>query len=170
MCVALVLVVGLLLVAVGAVDRRQRARELDRILARAAAAQATIGYADRRIAGTLSYVEPQVRRPATSPQVRASLRALVQGEADGQLAALRTRRAAVRDVAVWPWHRANVAAREQYVDYLDTRISYLLSVATDFSSLFRSHPELARSSEAARSALTAAAGPAGTERVDAALR
>ena len=155
---------ALLLIAVllagAAADRWQREREVDQLLARAGAAQGTISYADQRIAGTLSYVSPQIRQPSAPARVRASLRAIVQEEAAGQLSALKADRTAMAETWIIRWHDEQRTARRAYVDYLDARLGYFEAVAGDLAELSVPRPELAARHEAARSALAAAAGHA----------
>ncbi|MCW2607291.1 MAG: hypothetical protein JWO60_1984, partial [Frankiales bacterium] len=69
-------------------DGVQGRREVDALVARAAAGEQAADYADRRVAGTVQYAGSQL---TTGPAaVRADLQRLVAREAQGQRAVVRT--------------------------------------------------------------------------------
>jgi hypothetical protein len=164
--VALALVVGLAGVAANATAEH---RELDRLIARVLDAQDAIAYSDHRVAATVDYTLPLLFGASVSARVRAGLQQLVADAAAGQvdgLAQERTRAAAVR---VLPWHRALGRAKRALMKYLDARVSYLRSVATDTQALYVEHPELVALLDEARAAFRQAGGPAQQHRVDVAF-
>lgn len=150
-------------------DRLLAQREQTGLLARAAAAQETAIYADRRVSAALTYASPQLSSPAVSPGVRRSLQRLVEDTARGQLTALRTARRRAAAERVLPWHSRLRAARRAYLTYLDARIAYLSSVARDIGSLFQSHAELPSLLALATAAFRRAFGPGSDQRIRAAL-
>lgn len=162
LAVPLVVVVALLVVADGAVRRA----EVDRLLQRVSTGEASATYADRRLSATVEYTGGQMTSPTASPQVRASLRQLVQGEAVGQLPALRASEAAARSVRVLPWHRDVRRARSAAVALLAARVLRLTEVAGDLRRLYQRLPEPAASELTARRAL---AEVAAAPRVEAAF-
>ena len=152
-----VLAAGALLAAGLLGDAQVREREVDALLARASSGLETVRYADGRVRGVLRYSGPALQSPQVRPEVRASLRDLVRGEAGGQVEALRAERRAAADIGVLPWHGPQREARAQWVAYLDVRVAYLESVAADFGALYRPHPELGQARDVAEQAYARAA-------------
>lgn len=144
-------VLGLVALSGFALDRQLRQAEFDALLAQAAAGQAAVAYADRRLGATVQYASPVLGSAQTSGSVRASLQGLVEQEAAQQAVVLRRHARASARIAVWPWHEQQRSARSAYVSYLVARAAYLEAVATDFDVLYGRPPELAaRLAEAAR--------------------
>ena len=155
-----------LLVLLGVADAQARRLEVDALLDRARAGQSTVAFADRRLAATVEYASPQLASPTAPAAVRADLQALVRREAAGQLPALLRRRDQAERSPVLPWHRTTRQARAAYVRHLDARVARLTAVSTDLAALYVRRPGLDQRLQAARDALTAAAG---TERAGDAL-
>lgn len=126
-----------------AVDRQARQAEFEALLAQAAAGQAAVAYADRRLGATVQYASPVLGSAQTSARVRESLQGLVEQEAAQQARVLRRQADASARVPVWPWHDAQRAARSAYVAHLHARAAYLEAVAGDFEVLYGRPPELA---------------------------
>ena len=154
-----VLVVAVLaLLAVG--DVQARRLEVDGLLERARQGQATVAFADRRVAATVQYASPQLTSPTAPVAVRADLQALVRREAAGQVPALQRRRDQAAGTPVAPWHRATLRARAAYVRHLDARLARLEAATTDLSTLYVRRPGLDERLQDARDAFTAVAGRA----------
>ncbi len=158
--VAVAAVVALALLAVLA-DRWQRGREVDALVARAAAGQQAVRYADGRVRAAQQYAAPALGGAGVPAGVRTSLEQVVRGAAGDRVADLRDQRAATAGVAVLPWHAQQRRARQAYVGYLDLRAAYLAGIAADLDVLYEPHPELLAALERARSAYLAAAGARG---------
>lgn len=154
----LLVVAVLALLAVG--DAQARRLEVDALLERARQGQATVVFADRRLAATVQYASPQLTSPTAPAAVRADLSALVRREAAGQVPALQRRRDAAAGTPVAPWHRATLRARAAYVRHLEARLARLQAASADLSSLYVRRPGLAERRQEARDALTAVAGRA----------
>ena len=129
-------------------DRWQRGREVDALVARAAAGQEAVRYADGRVRAAQQYAAPALGGAGVPAGVRTSLEEVVRGAAGGR-------------VAVLPWHGQQRTARQAYVGYLDLRTEYLAGIAADLDVLYRPHPELLAALERARSAYLHAAGARG---------
>ena len=142
-------------------DRWQRGREVDALVARAAAGQEAVRYADGRVRAAQQYAAPALGGAGVPAGVRTSLEEVVRGAAGGRVADLREQRAATAGVAVLPWHGQQRTARQAYVGYLDLRTEYLAGIAADLDVLYRPHPELLAALERARSAYLHAAGARG---------
>ena len=132
--------------------------EVDALLARAAAAEQTADYADRRVAGTVQYAGSQLTSPSVPAAVRSDLQRLVATEAAGQLPALRRRTAAVEAVGVLPWRRDVRAARAAVVAHLQARAAVLQAVA-------EGRQPAAATAEQARAALARVSSAARADRV-----
>ena len=145
----LVLAGALIMGAALAADSWQRDREADLLLDRAAAGSRAVDYADGRVLSTLRYSSPTILSARVEPRVRQSLRDLVRQEAAGQVARLRDQRAAAAEVLVLPWHGDERRAQQRWLAYLDARIAYVEEVAADFGALYRPHPELRTTLDAA---------------------
>jgi hypothetical protein len=143
--------VALVVLAGFAVDRHVRQAEFEALMAQAAAGQAAIAYADRRVGATVQYASPVLGSPQTSPLLRADLQRLVQAEAGSQAAVLRDRHVAGARIDIWPWHEEQRDAQRAYAVYLAARADYLEEVSADFGVLYGRPPELAdRLMDAAR--------------------
>ena len=70
-----------LLVLLGVADAQARRLEVDALVERAREGQATVAFADRRLAATVQYASPQLTSPTAPLAVRADLQALVRREA-----------------------------------------------------------------------------------------
>ncbi len=132
-----------------AADSWQRDREADLLLDRAAAGRRAVDYADGRVLATLRYSSPAISSARVEPRVRQSLRDLVRQEAAGQVARIRDQRAAASQVLVLPWHGDERRAQQRWLAYLDARIAYVEEVAADFGALYRPHPQLRSTLDAA---------------------
>lgn len=128
------------------------------------AGQATVAYADARVAATVRYTQPLLGSASAPASVRAGLSRLVADEARGQLAPVTAERAAARQVRVLPWHDRLRRARASYATYLDVRLSYLRAGAADARVLLRPHPASASALEAAERALVDAGATAASAR------
>jgi len=157
--VAQLLGVALLVLLVVA-DGQARRLEVDGLVQRVREGQATVAFADRRLAGTVQYASPQLTSPTAPVAVRADLQALVRSEAAGQVPALTRRRDAAARTPVAVWHRSARQARAAYVRHLDARLARLTAASTDLSTLYKRRPELDERRQQARDALAAAAGQA----------
>jgi hypothetical protein len=149
---------ALLATAALVADDAVRGREADALVARAAAAQAAITYADRRVAATVAYTMPLLESAAQPASVRTGLARLVEQEAAGQLPPVQRQRVDLARVRVLPWHGPQRRARDRLLSYLDARIGRLQAAAQDARVLFREDPEPDRRLAAARDALAAVAG------------
>ena len=156
----LLLVAVLVLLGVG--DLQARRLEVDGLLERVRQGQATVAFADRRLAATVQYASPQLTSPTVPIAVRTDLQALVRREAAGQVPALQRRRDEAAAAPIAPWHRAAHRAREAYVLHLDARLARLEAATTDLSTLYVRQPGLDGRLQDARDALTAVAGRART--------
>jgi hypothetical protein len=153
--VPLVVAAVLLVVADGAQGRR----ETDQLLTRVAAGEAAATYADRRLSGTVEYTSSQLSSPQVPAAVRAGLRRLVEGEAAGQVPALRRARVRLAAVRVLPWHEGQRQARAASVRLLDARTRRLQEVSRDLDRLYVRGREPDASARAARRALGRVASP-----------
>lgn len=146
-------VLAVLLAAGYVVDRIVRERETTRLLAAVADAQSSVGFAERRISGTIKYTLPLLQSAAAPARVRDGLGDLVEGAAAGQVPPLIRERDRVAGLSVLPWHRDLRRARETYRDCLDAHLQRVRDGAGDVRVLLRSGPEPAASCEAAERAL-----------------
>lgn len=144
---------GVLLGAAYVGDGWARDRELGRLLDDVRAGQATVAYADARVAATMRYTQPLLGSASVPASVRAGLGDLVADEARGQLGPVTAARTQALRVRVLPWHDALQRARASYAGYLETRLTYLRAGADDVRVLLRPHPASKRSLEAAERAL-----------------
>ena len=156
----LLVVAVLALLAVG--DASARRLEVDALLERAGQGQATVAFADRRLAATVQYASPQLASPTAPAAVRADLQALVRREAAGQVPGLQRRRDEAAGTPVAPWHRATLRARAAYVRHLEARLARLEAASTELSTLYVRWPGLDERLQDARDALTVVAGRART--------
>ncbi len=160
---------GLVVLAVlgdGAARRHETGQLFDRV----AAAQASLTYADRRLAGLVAYTSPQLSSPDAPPAVRQSLRAVLQDEAADRLPPLATRRDAVAGVRLLPWHGEERQARDDYLAYLDLRQQALREAAADLDVLYQRRPKTTRARERAWAALRRLGSGGQQARVDELLR
>ena len=163
---ALGLVIGATGVAANSVAEHD---ELDGLISQVLEAQSAIAYSDHRVAATVDYTLPLLFSWRTPARVRAGLQQLVQDEAAGQVADIALERDHARRQPVLPWHLALRRAKTTLVIYLEARVAYLHSVATNQHTLYVEHPELDRMLVTARDAFRRAAGPGQQSRVDAAF-
>ena len=154
-----------LLVLLGVADAQARRLEVDALVERARQGQATVAFADRRLAATVQYASPQLTSPTAPLAVRADLQALVRREAAGQVVRLQGRRDEVARTPVAPWHRSVRRARAAYLWHLDARVARLAAASTDLSTLYERRPGLDERLQQARDALTAVAGAGRTRDV-----
>ncbi len=140
--VTVLVVLALLVITAVVADGPWRRHEAGQLAERAAAAQRSIDFTDRRIAGTVQYASPQLTSAAASPGVRADLQRLVREAAAGRLQPLRERRAAVAATRVAPWHGDELRARSATLDYLDERLRLLEAVSIDLRKLYEPTPDL----------------------------
>lgn len=133
------------------------------------AAQATLQYADNRVAGTASYASPQLRSAQAPASVRADLRALVQSAAAGQVPALDAATARTSSVRIASWHTDQRRARQASVRLLRLQVARFRAGGQDIDALSRRPPEGERVRRLAADALRRAADTGQQSRVDALL-
>jgi hypothetical protein len=144
-------------------------RELDALLTRVGDSQAAVAYSNRRVAATVDYTRPLLFGASVPARVRAGLQQLVAEAAAGQVDGVRQVRDQVAATSVLPWHRDLRRARAELVDYLDARVAYLRSVATDQDVLYMTNPDLELQLASARDAFLDASGPSDRHRVEVAF-
>ena len=152
-----------------AADSFLEQREADRLVARVGEVQSQIGYSQHRILSTVDYTRPLLFGASVTPTVQRGLEKLIEDTAAGQVPPLQRQRDRVANTTVLPWHRARQRARTALLAYLDVRIAYLRAVATEVDALYREHPELQPSFDAAQEAFRAMAGPTGRHRIEVAF-
>ena len=152
---AVALVAALLALAVVAAgaDQLLRMRESEALLRATAGATATAGYADRRVLAVADYSAPALFGADTSPDVRASLVAVVQREAADLAPSVRAGATGVGGVRVLPWHRDVRTARTDAAGYLRARADILDAVAHELGALYAPAPAATRARERARESL-----------------
>ena len=155
--VVLVVLVALALVAVIA-DGPWRRHESSRLADRAVAAQQSIDFTDRRIAGTVQYASPQLTSASAPPEVRADLQRLVRETAAGRVAPLRERRDAIAGTWLAPWHGDERRARTAVLAYLDERLRLLDAVTRNLTALYEPTPDLVALRDQAAAALSTIGG------------
>jgi hypothetical protein len=118
----------LIVVALGLVDRVQRAREFRSLLTGAADARLTAQHAEARVRSTREYTMPVITSSSSS-SVRMGLDKLIDDTAAQGAAEVRATRAAIAAKRVLPWHTSLRKAQAADLAYLDAWASYLDDVA-----------------------------------------
>ena len=118
-------------------DRWAAAHEATGLRACLRAGDATVGYHDRRVLAAVDYVSPALTAFGTRPEVRASLRGLVERTARDGLPPLAHARARCHSVRVLPWHRDELRARAAVSAYLGAAGDHLAEVGRDATRLGR---------------------------------
>lgn len=150
----LIVVLALLVLVAVLADGPWRRHESGLLAARAVTAQQSIDFTDRRIAGTVRYVSPQLTSSTAPPEVRADLQRLVQQAAAERVGPLQERRASVAGTRIAPWHGQERRARSAVLAYLDERLRLLEDVSTDLTVLYEPTPVLTSLRVQAASALS----------------
>lgn len=145
----------LIVVALGLVDRVQRAREFRSLLTGAADARLTAQHAEARVRSTREYTMP-VLVSSSSPSVRMGLDKLIDDTAAEGAGEVRVTRAAIAAKSVLPWHSSLRKARAADLAYLDAWAAYLDDVASGVTGNMATG-ELAAKLDVATIALRAAA-------------
>lgn len=96
---------------------------------RTSSQQAAAG--EQSVIGTLAYASPMIWSAQVSEDVRAGLRALVQGSAADVVDRLDTVRDRVADVRILPWHAEQARAREVLLALIDDQRARFAGIARD---------------------------------------
>ena len=125
-----------LLVAAGFLgDRVWQAHEVSVLRACVSTAESDLGDLTRRAIGVEAYAGPSLTSPSVPESVRRSLATLVEASVAKDLPRSRVDRQRCADVRVLSWHGEVVAARREYVRYLDLQVAQLSRATTNRDAL-----------------------------------
>jgi hypothetical protein len=166
-----VLVVVLVVASVGVAygDPRLKSHEYTSLVRCVSTGQRAFAYADAALSSIGQYVGPALGSNP-SPSLRKSLLSLVSEASSRAEPGVSEARATCRGSSVFYPHRALVAARSDYLRYLDAKADWLQSVTDDGALAYIAPTNLTPLLAAARRSLEAAAPNARARaEVDAAL-
>lgn len=125
-----------LLVAAGFLgDRVWHAHEVSVLRACVSTAESDLGDLTRRAIGVEAYAGPSLTSPSVPESVRRSLATLVEASVAKDLPRSRVDRERCADVRVLSWHGEVLAARRDYLRYLDLKVAQLSRATTNRDAL-----------------------------------